>query len=61
MVGAKTKPSSVSGKDKVSNGEELVGSKVKVWWPIDRKSLFGCVDSTKEWLIRLTPALRNIG
>ncbi|CAF1697004.1 BnaCnng61600D [Brassica napus] len=45
MVGAKTKPSSVSGKDKVSNGGELVGSKVKVWWPIDRKFYKGVVDS----------------
>ncbi|KAF8084528.1 hypothetical protein N665_0714s0015 [Sinapis alba] len=41
----KTKPSSVSGKDKVSNGQELVGSKVKVWWPIDRKFYNGVVDS----------------
>ncbi|CAN6805742.1 unnamed protein product [Brassica oleracea] len=45
MVAAKTKPSSVSGKDEVSNGEELVGSKVKVWWPIDRKFYKGVVDS----------------
>ncbi|KAJ4908556.1 Uncharacterized protein Rs2_12214 [Raphanus sativus] len=42
---AKTKPSSVSGKDKVSNGEDLVGSKVRVWWPIDRKFYNGVVDS----------------
>lgn len=42
---AKTEPSTVSGKDKVSNGEELVGSRVKVWWPIDRKFYKGVVDS----------------
>lgn len=42
---AKTKPSTVSGKDKVSNGEDLVGSKVRVWWPIDRKFYNGVVDS----------------
>ncbi|CAH8353681.1 unnamed protein product, partial [Eruca vesicaria subsp. sativa] len=39
------KPSSVSAKDKVSNGDELVGLKVKIWWPIDRKFYNGVVDS----------------
>ncbi|KAL0709334.1 hypothetical protein Bca4012_016312 [Brassica carinata] len=45
LSSAKTKPSSVSGKDKVSNGEDLVGSKVRVWWPMDRKFYNGVVDS----------------
>jgi hypothetical protein len=38
-----------SGKDKVSDarkyGEALVGSRIRVWWPMDSKFYKGVVDS----------------
>lgn len=45
----------------VSNGEELVGSKVKVWWPIDRKWVtrsnlikFGFLSNCDVWILQIS-------
>ncbi|VVB14006.1 unnamed protein product [Arabis nemorensis] len=44
---AKAKSASASGKDKVSRdyGESLVGSRIQVWWPMDRKFYKGVIES----------------